>query len=85
MLINALNLLDLYKRLCHKENKSNREKIRKEFKLLIKKELKIRIKETEGRESIKKSLAAKLPKGGEQSGELEACYDTYLSGDRSLG
>jgi hypothetical protein len=39
--------------------------MRKEFKLLIKKGLKIRIKETENRESIKKSLTAELSKGGE--------------------
>jgi hypothetical protein len=35
-----------------------------EFKLLIKKRLKARIKETENRECIKKPLTAKLPKGG---------------------
>jgi hypothetical protein len=46
--------------------------MRKEFKLLIEKGLKARIKETKSRESIKKSLAAELFKGGEQSGELEA-------------
>jgi hypothetical protein len=34
--------------------------MRKEFKLLIKKGLKARIKETESRESTKKSLAAEL-------------------------
>jgi hypothetical protein len=34
--------------------------MRKEFKLLIEKELKIRIKKTEDRESTKKSLAAEL-------------------------
>jgi hypothetical protein len=39
--------------------------MRKEFKLLIKKELKARIKEIEGREGIKKPLAAKLPKDDE--------------------
>jgi hypothetical protein len=39
--------------------------MRKEFKSLIKKGLKIRIKETEGRESTKKSLTAELPKDGE--------------------
>jgi hypothetical protein len=38
--------------------------MRKEFKLLTEKGLKTRIKEIEGRESIKKSLAAELPKGG---------------------
>jgi hypothetical protein len=38
--------------------------MRKEFKLLIKERSKARIKETEGRECIKKSLAAKF-KGGE--------------------
>jgi hypothetical protein len=36
--------------------------MRKEFKSLIKKELKTRIKETEGREGTKKFLAAKLLK-----------------------
>jgi hypothetical protein len=46
--------------------------MRKEFKLLIKKGLKARIKETEGRECTKKSLAVKLSKGGKQSGESEA-------------
>jgi hypothetical protein len=46
--------------------------MRKEFKLLIKKGLKARIKETESRESIKKSLAAKLSKNGKQSDESEA-------------
>jgi hypothetical protein len=45
--------------------------MRKEFKLLIKEESKIRIKETEGREDTKKPLTAKLLKGGEQSGESE--------------
>jgi hypothetical protein len=44
----------------------------KKFKLLIEKGLKTRTKEIEGRESIKKSLAAELSKGGEQFGELEA-------------
>jgi hypothetical protein len=39
--------------------------MRKEFKLLTKKGLKVRIKETEGREDIKKSLTAKLFKSGE--------------------
>jgi hypothetical protein len=39
--------------------------MRKEFKLSIKKGLKARIKETENRESIKKSLTAKLSKGDE--------------------
>jgi hypothetical protein len=38
--------------------------MRKEFKLLIKKGLKARIKEIEGRESIKKPLAVELFKGG---------------------
>jgi hypothetical protein len=38
--------------------------MRKEFKSLIKKGLKVRIKETEGREGIKKLLAAELSKGG---------------------
>jgi hypothetical protein len=38
--------------------------MRKEFKLLIEKRSKTRIKETEGRESTKKSLAAKLFKSG---------------------
>jgi hypothetical protein len=46
--------------------------MRKEFKLLTKKGLKARIKETEGRENTKKSLAAELPKDGKQSGESEA-------------
>jgi hypothetical protein len=46
--------------------------MRKEFKLLTEKRLKIRIKEIEGREGTKKSLTAELSKGGEQSGELEA-------------
>jgi hypothetical protein len=38
--------------------------MRKEFKLLIKKGLKTRIKETENRGNIKKSLMTKLFKGG---------------------
>jgi hypothetical protein len=38
--------------------------MRKEFKLLIKKRSKVRIKETESREGTKKPLTAKLPKGG---------------------
>jgi hypothetical protein len=38
--------------------------MRKEFKSLIEKGLKARIKETENRESTKKPLAAELPKGG---------------------
>jgi hypothetical protein len=38
--------------------------MRKEFKLLIKKELKTRIKEMEGREGIKKFLTAELLKDG---------------------
>jgi hypothetical protein len=38
--------------------------MRKEFKLLIEKRLKARIKETEGREDIIKSLATELSKGG---------------------
>jgi hypothetical protein len=38
--------------------------MRKEFKLLIKKGLKARIKKTKGREGTKKFLAVKLPKGG---------------------
>jgi hypothetical protein len=38
--------------------------MRKEFKLLIKKGSKVRIKKMENRECIKKSLAAKLLKGG---------------------
>jgi hypothetical protein len=38
--------------------------MRKKFKLLIKKGLKARIKETEGREGTKKSLAVELSKGG---------------------
>jgi hypothetical protein len=46
--------------------------MRKEFKSLIKKGLKIRIKKTKDRESIKKSLAAKLSKSGKQSGESKA-------------
>jgi hypothetical protein len=37
--------------------------MRKKFKSLIKKRLKIRIKETEGREGTKKSLTTELPKG----------------------
>jgi hypothetical protein len=61
--MNALNSLNLYKRSCHKKNKSDYEKMRKEFKLLIEKGLKTRIKEIEGRESIKKSLTTKLSKG----------------------
>jgi hypothetical protein len=52
--------------------------MRKEFKLLIKKGLKVRIKETESRESIKKPLAVKLPKGGEQFGELKARHLSCL-------
>jgi hypothetical protein len=46
--------------------------MRKEFKLLIKEESKACIKETKGREGIKKPLAVELSKGGEQSGELKA-------------
>jgi hypothetical protein len=46
--------------------------MRKEFKLSTEKGLKARIKETEGREGIKKPLTAELPKGGKQSGESEA-------------
>jgi hypothetical protein len=38
--------------------------MRKEFKLLIKKGSKIRIKEIESRDSTKKPLATELPKGG---------------------
>jgi hypothetical protein len=53
--------------------------MRKEFKLLIKEKSKTRIKETEGRENIKKSLTAKLPKGGKQSGESEARHLSYLN------
>jgi hypothetical protein len=45
--------------------------MRKEFKLLIEKRSKTRIKETEGREDTKKSLAAKLSKNGKQSSESE--------------
>jgi hypothetical protein len=71
MLMNALNLLNLYKRSCHKINKSDLKEMRKEFKLLIKKRLKIRIKETKSRESTENPLTAKLFKGSEQSGELE--------------
>jgi hypothetical protein len=37
--------------------------MRKKFKLLIKEGLKVRIKETEGREGTKKSLTAELFKG----------------------
>jgi hypothetical protein len=51
--------------------------MRKEFKLLTEKGLKICIKETKGREGIKKSLTAELPKGDEQSGESEARYLLY--------
>jgi hypothetical protein len=39
--------------------------MRKEFKLLIEKGLKARIKEMESRKDTKKSLAAELFKGGE--------------------
>jgi hypothetical protein len=39
--------------------------MRKKFKLLIKKGLKTRIKETEGRKGTRKSLAAELFKDGE--------------------
>ena len=46
--------------------------MRKEFKLLIEKGLKIRIKETEGRKGIKNPLTVELFKGGEQSGESRA-------------
>ena len=46
--------------------------MRKEFKSLIEEESKIRIKETEGRESTKKSLTAELSKGDKQFSELEA-------------
>jgi hypothetical protein len=51
--------------------------MRKEFKSLTEKELKTRIKETESRESTKKPLAAKLPKGGKQSSESEARHLPY--------
>jgi hypothetical protein len=63
--MDVLNFLDLCKRSCHKENKLDLEEMGKELKLLIKKGLKTRIKETEGREGTKNSLAAKLSKGGE--------------------
>jgi hypothetical protein len=53
--------------------------MRKEFKSLIEKGLKARIKETENRENIKKPLTAKLPKGGKQSGESEARHLPYLN------
>jgi hypothetical protein len=53
--------------------------MRKEFKLLIKKRLKTRIKETEGREGIKKPLTAKLFKNSEQSGKSEARHLPCLS------
>jgi hypothetical protein len=46
--------------------------MRKEFKSLIKEGLKTRIKETEGRESTKKFLAAELPKDDKQSSESGA-------------
>jgi hypothetical protein len=65
MLIDALNSLDLRKRSCHKENKSDYEKMRNEFKLLTEKGSKARIKETESREGTKKPLTAELSKGGE--------------------
>jgi hypothetical protein len=58
--------------------------MRKKFKSLIKKELKTRIKETEGRESIKKPLTAKLSKNGEQSGELEARHLPCLGMENKL-
>jgi hypothetical protein len=77
VLINVLNLLDLSKRSCYKENKSDREKMRKKFKLLIKKGSKARIKETEGRKNIKKPLATKLSKSGKQSGESKARHLLY--------
>jgi hypothetical protein len=51
--------------------------MRKEFKLLIKKGLKARIKETESREGTKKSLTAELFKDGKQSSELEARHLLY--------
>jgi hypothetical protein len=53
--------------------------MRKEFKLLIKKELKTRIKKTESREGTKKPLTAELPKGGEQSDESETRHLPYPS------
>jgi hypothetical protein len=52
--------------------------MRKEFKLLIEKGLKARIKETKSREGTKKSLTAKLPKGGKQSGESETRHLSCL-------
>jgi hypothetical protein len=70
--MDTLSLLDLCKRLYYKENKSDREEMRKEFKLLIEKGLKTRIKEIEDREDTKNPLAAELPKDGKQFGELEA-------------
>jgi hypothetical protein len=51
--------------------------MRKEFKLLIKEELKARIKKTEGRKDIRKFLAAELFKDGEQSGESETRHLLY--------
>jgi hypothetical protein len=46
--------------------------MRKEFKLLIEKGSKTRIKEIKSREGTKKPLTAELPKGGKQSSESEA-------------
>ena len=62
--MDVLSLLDLCKRLCYKENKSDWEEMPKKFKLLIEKRLKARIKETESRENTKKPLAAELFKDG---------------------
>jgi hypothetical protein len=78
MLINALNPLDLYKRSCHKKNKSDWKKMRKKFKSLTEKESKTRIKETENRENTKKPLTTELPKGGKQSSESETRHLPYL-------
>jgi hypothetical protein len=51
--MDALNPLDLYKRLCHKENKLDCEKMRNEFKLLIKERSKIRIKKRKIAKALK--------------------------------
>ena len=52
--------------------------MRKKFKLSTEKGLKTRIKETENRESTKKTLAIKLLKSDKQSGESETRHLLYL-------
>jgi hypothetical protein len=53
--------------------------MRNEFKSLIKKGSKIRIKKTESCKGTKKPLTTELSKGDKQSGELEARHLPYPS------